>query len=83
MPGKPIKVFCEDFLTDCKNGDFDTVGIYYALKYENGEEKRIEINRFFRNPHDNEKETYKGWVEISKEEYEERKRSCLKWHKNI
>lgn len=78
MPGKPIKVFCEDFLTDCKNGDFDTVGIYYALKHENGEEKRIEINRFFRNPHDNEEETYKGWVEISKEEYEERKRSCLK-----
>ena len=75
MPGKPIKVYCEDFLTDKKNGDFDTVGIFYALKEENGEQKRIEINRFFREPFNNEEESieYPGWVEISKEEYDDRK----------
>ena len=28
IPGKPIKVYCEDFLTDKKNGNFDTVGIF-------------------------------------------------------
>ena len=72
MPGKPIKVYCEDFLTDKKNGDFDTVGIFYALKTENGEQKKIEINRFFREPIDNEK-LILDWVEISKEEYMQRK----------
>ena len=72
MPGTPIKVYCEDFLTDKKNGDFDTVGVFYALKTENGEQKKIEINRFFREPKDNEK-LICGWVEISKEEYMQRK----------
>ena len=75
MPGKPIKVYCEDFLTDKKNGDFDTVGVFYALKEENGEPIRIEINRFFREPFENEKESEKFhvYVEISKEEYDSRK----------
>lgn len=50
MPGRPIKVYCEDFLTDKKNGDFDTVGVFYALKTENGKQEKIEINRFFREP---------------------------------
>lgn len=71
MPGKPIKVYCEGFLTDKKNGDFDTVGVFYALKEENGEPIRIEINRFFREPF--ESEEFPGWVEISKEEYDKRK----------
>lgn len=70
MPGKPIKVYCEDFLTDKKNGDFDTVGIFYAWKTKNGEPERININRFFREPEGNEKGS---WTEISKEEYYERK----------
>lgn len=70
MPGKPIKVFCEDFLTDKNNGDFDTVGVFYALKEENREPIRIEINRFFRKPNDNKKGNL---IEISKEEYYERK----------
>lgn len=70
MPGKPIKVYCEDFLTDKKNGDFDTVGIFYALKTENGEQHKIEINRFFREPEGDEEDV---WTEISKEEYDERK----------
>ena len=75
MPGKPIKVYCEDFLTDKKNGDFDTVGVFYALKEENGEPIRIEINRFFREPFENEKESeeFPVYVEISKKEYDERK----------
>ena len=72
MPDKPIKVYCEDFLTDKKNGDFDTVGVFYALKTENGEQEKIEINRFFREAKDNEK-LILDWVEISKEEYIQRK----------
>ena len=59
-------------MTDKKNGDFDTIGVFYALKTENGEQKKIEINRFFREPKDNEKLIH-GWVEISKEEYMQRK----------
>lgn len=55
---------------DKKNGGFDTVGVFYALKTENGEQQKIEINRFFRAPEGNEKP---DWVEISKEEYYERK----------
>ena len=70
MPSKPIKVYCEDLLTDKKNGDFDTVGVFYALKTENGEQEKIEINRFFRAPKDNEE---RDLVEISKEEYMQRK----------
>ena len=70
MPGAPIKVYCDDFLTDKKNGDFDTVGVFYALKTENGKQERIEINRFYRAPKDNEE---CSWVEISKEEYMQRK----------
>ena len=75
IPGDPIKVFCEDFLTDKNNGDFDTVGVLYALKEENREPIRIEINRFFREPFKNEKESEKfpRYVEISKEEYDSRK----------
>ena len=74
-PGEPIKVFCEYFLTDKNNGDFDTIGVFYAFKEENGEPIRIEINRFFREPFKNEKESeeFPGYVEISKEEYDSRK----------
>ena len=70
MPGKPIKVYCEDFLTDKKNGDFDTVGVFYALKTENDKQEKIEINRFFRAPKDDE---VGRWTEISKEEYMQRR----------
>ena len=70
MPGNPIKVYCEDFLTDKKNGDFDTVGVFYALKTENGKPEKIEINRFFRKPKDGE---VGRWTEISKYEYMQRK----------
>lgn len=70
-PGPSIIVFCEDFLTDRNNGDYDTKAILYALKYdENGDQKRIEINRFFRVSVG---DGTGSWTEISKEEYEERK----------
>ncbi len=60
---KPFKVFCEEFLTDRKNGDFDTVGMLYFID-PNG--VREELNRYF-------KETGDDFVEIKKEEYEERR----------
>lgn len=58
------KVYAEDFLIDKANGDFDTKGIFYCITPQG---ERVEINRFFA-----EKENHK-WVEISKEEYEQRK----------
>lgn len=69
LPEKTIKVYCRDLLTDPKNGDFDTVGIFYALKEENGEQKRIEINRFFREPVDDKEDTVFGWVEIDSDNW--------------
>lgn len=75
IPSKPIKVYCEEFLTDRKNGDFDTVGVFYALKTENGEQEKIEINRFFREPEEDKDEEI-DWIEISKEEYDSRK-ACV------
>lgn len=70
MPGKPIKVYCEDFLTDPKNGDFDTVGVFYALKETDGQQERVEINRFFREPKEGESSS---WTEITGVEYAARK----------
>ena len=65
MPSeKPIYAYCEEFLTDKRNGDFDTMGIIYLDK--DGES--IEVNRFFK-----EGTAYHGWDEISKEEYDARK----------
>ena len=59
---KPLRVYCESFLTDPKNGDFDTVGIFYIQK-PNGE--KVEVNRYF-------KEAGDGWEEIRIAEYEDR-----------
>lgn len=72
MPGKPIAVYCEDFLTDENHGDFDTVGILYAIKEEYGKQEKIDINRFYREAEEGE-DAERYMVEISKEEYEERK----------
>ncbi len=68
MPTEPIKVYCSELLTDRKNGDFDTVAILHVIK-PNGD--RIGINRFF-------KENGNDWVEITIEEYEQRKDMELK-----
>ena len=75
MPGKPIRVVTEEILVDPTNGDYDTMGVLYCLKEEDGEQKRIEINRFFREPEGDEPGC---WTEISKEEYEKRKAKKIK-----
>lgn len=67
MPAdKPYKVFCEDCLTDPKNGDLDTIGVFYILKPDGD---RVEVNRYFKEG----STVYGGWDEISLEEYKERK----------
>ena len=55
-------VYCEDFLVDPKNGDFDTVGIYYTIT-PSGE--KVEISRYFRESED-------GWEEIDVSTYNAR-----------
>lgn len=62
IPKAPYKVYCEEYLTDPKNGDFDTVGIRYLLTPEG---ERVTVDKFF-------KESVKGFDEISLEEYLER-----------
>lgn len=62
-PMKAIRVVCEEFLTDRKNGDYDTIGILYAVTPDG---EKVDVNRFFG-------ETNKGFVEISNEEYLKRK----------
>ena len=65
-PDGTIKVYCEDFLTNKKNGDFDTVGIFYAIKSDG---TKVNISRFFKidEPFDTD------WVELSREQYDSRK----------
>jgi hypothetical protein len=64
---KKYKVIMEDFLVDANNGDYDTQGVLYAIDPDGNE---IEINRYFA-------ETDKGFVEITAEEYVERKAKAL------
>ncbi len=66
MPDKPIKVYGEDVLTDTKNGDYDTRAVFYAIKPDG---EKIQINRFFKEC----EECDYGWIEITEEEYVERK----------
>ena len=58
----PYMVYCTEGLHDRKNGDFDTIGIWYVKKPD-GEKDTIE--RFF-------KETADGWAEIDEQEYFDR-----------
>ena len=62
-PRPAIEVYAEDFLFDVKNGDFDTVGLLYAITPDG---TRVELNIFLA-------ETSEGFERISKEEYEYRK----------
>ena len=55
------KVYVQTFLTDKKNGDFDTRGVLYLITPDG---KRIDINRFYT-------EKNGEMVEISKDEYDE------------
>lgn len=70
VSGDPIKVVCEEFLVDPKNGDYDTIGVLYAMK--DGE--KIEINRFFA-------ERGREMVEIQESEYKFRKMRANERHK--
>lgn len=62
------KVYVEDFLCDKKNGDYDTQGILYCIKPDG---EKFDINRYFG-------EVDHKWVEISFEEYEERKKNRVR-----
>lgn len=53
------KIICEDFLTDKKNGDFDTRGILYGYDSDG---TKFDIYRYF-------KETDGDWEEIDENEY--------------
>lgn len=61
------KIYTEDFLTDKKNGDFDTKAYLYCITPDG---ERIELNIFYA-------EKNGEWVEISKDEYEKRKKAKL------
>lgn len=63
FPTKSFKVVCEEFLIDRKNGDFDTVGMLYFIDPDG---VRVKLNRYF-------KEAGDDFVEIDKDEYEERR----------
>lgn len=63
-PTKPFVVYCTEGLSDPKNGDFDTIGIWYVDK-PNGE--RDVIERFFKDD-----ENGSSYIEIDRQEYEKR-----------
>lgn len=61
MPEKgKYKVYCQTFLTDKKNGDFDTQAILYFITPDG---KRVDVNRY-------QTEKDGKMVDITKEEYE-------------
>lgn len=65
MPSnKSDVIVCDELLTDRKNGDLDTLAVL-SIQRSNGE--KVEVNRYF-------KEGEKSFIEISPEEYEERKK---------
>lgn len=59
FPTSPKKVYCEEFLIDLINGNFDTVGVLYVIHPDGS---KTEINRYFK-AEDN------GWEEIDINEY--------------
>lgn len=62
----PYKVFIEEFLVDPKNGDFDTVGIFYGIT-PSGE--KFEMNKFYTTIDDE-------FVECTKSEYDNLKKKA-------
>lgn len=56
-------IVCDELLTDRKNGDFDTIAVLY-IQRAHGD--KVEVNRYF-------KEGDISFIEISPEEYKERK----------
>ena len=73
-PTTRAKMFTEEFLFDQKNGgDFDTEAVLHVITPDGD---KIEINRFFKDPPkdlDTSTEQFHGWVEITEDEYNERK----------
>lgn len=63
-PSKPFVVYCTEGLSDPKNGDYDTMGVWYVDKPDG---TRDIIERFFK-----EDENGYSFIEISREEYEKR-----------
>lgn len=61
-PDGTIKVYCNDFLTDRRNGDFDTVAVYHAIKPDG---TKLDITRFFKC----DEWIDDDWVEIDNVEY--------------
>ena len=66
---KTYKVYFEDFLSDPKNGDYDTKGVLYVIDPEG---EKLEINRFFG-------EVDGKMIGITKEEYEKRRSLSEEW----
>lgn len=62
---KPFTAYCEELLTDRKNGDFDTIAILY-LKTPEGD--RVEVNRYFKEGSGENRD----WTEIDFKEWVER-----------
>ena len=60
----PYIAYCSEGLYDPKNGDFDTIAIWYVKKPDGEKES---FNRFFK-----ESDNEIGWEEITEEEYVER-----------
>lgn len=71
-PTGAIKVYCEEFLTDRKNGDFDTLGILYGIK-PSGE--KFTVDRYF-------KEEKDSFIEIDRKEYLKRMELAKKENNN-
>lgn len=64
MPSGSIKVYCHELLTDRKHGDFDSIGIFYAIKPDG---EKVDIHRYFK-----ESDIERGWEEIDEKEWNER-----------
>lgn len=62
-PTKAFTVYTEEFLVDPKNGDYDTVGVRYAIDPDG---EHVEINRYFA-------EKNGEMVEIDRKEFVERR----------
>ena len=63
---EPFKVYCEEFLTNSQNGDWDTTGVLYIIKPDG---ERVDVHRYFKEDEESGKE-----IEIDEAEYEQRRR---------
>lgn len=65
MPeSKPYVAYCDELLTDRKNGDYDTIAIRYVQKPDG---EKVDIYRYFK-----EDENGSSFIEIDETEYSER-----------